>query len=190
MAIEPAINSPRKRAPRKRVVSKVVSKNRLSESSDRVMLETVGTETRTPERRSELSRRAPTTINASKIAQKKRRNQSFVIGAIFLVGIVSSAIVGFVDKGQIDVENTIKARNERIRNNKATAEDTITSSVVVPVQDTSRRADGGLSGRGTGGTASKSTPVSTPTASTSDNIASSSESIGSSTEKMLNEEVE
>lgn len=126
-------------------------------------------------------RKAPTPFSLNK-AIKKKKNQRFVITlAILLVGVGSSAVVGFTDNDTIDVQRTIEERNTRIRNNNANENDTIISNVELPVQDTntSQKADGGLKGRGTGGTPPVVVPppaeVSTSTASSTDETASSSE---------------
>lgn len=112
------------------------------------------------------------------------------------IGIAASAGVGFLDKGQIDVQQTIEARNERIRNNQADERDMLVSQVEIPVQDTTAQGqvDGGLIGRGTGGKAPEPlAEVATTTATSSELMASSTEQMASSTEpvtEMVTPEIE
>jgi hypothetical protein len=86
---------------------------------------------------------------------------------IILSGFVSSAAVGYLDQGAIDVNQTIAARNERIERGELQED-------IISVQNTSREPDGGLIGLGIGG---PETPPPAPatTASTSDDTASSSD---------------
>ncbi|MEY3784320.1 MAG: hypothetical protein RLZZ230_642 [Candidatus Parcubacteria bacterium] len=158
---------PRKRAPRKTVasVADTVVAKAVSEQVD-----------------DDATRKAPTSFGAEQQATKIRRRQLMVVAVVLLTGIGASAAVGFSDKGLIDVQKTIESRNERIRTNTATALDTIVSSVEVPVQDTSadskdKKIDGGLHGRGTGGSVPNTKAESAITASTTEVSASSTEAV-------------
>lgn len=106
-------------------------------------------------------RKAPTPIAATKEATKTSRRQAMVVGALILLGVSASAIVGFTDKGSINVEKTIAERNDRISRGEIQGE-------VVPVQNTPQVANGGMVGLGSAGqenVASSSAPTATSTAS-------------------------
>jgi len=135
----------------------------------------------------EEKRKAPTKIAETKIAALHKRKHVIVACSVLLFGIFASALVGFTDAGQIDVQKTIEARNERIRNNQANNDDLMSGMVEVPVQNTSQRADGGLIGRGVG-SATVTPPVpETDTATSSLDIATSTESMSSTTEPISTE---
>lgn len=123
-------------------------------------------------------RKAPTPISAEGIARKKANRRKMVVAGLILLGIGSSAAVGFTDGGQIDVLKTIEERNQRIRTNTTNESDTFSSNVEVPVQttNTNSKPDGGLKGRGTGGTVPEVAPVATSTATSSEEMASSTDS--------------
>lgn len=95
-------------------------------------------------------RKAPTPIAGVKVAKSRSRKQQFIVMAVLLLGVGASAMVGILDDGQIDVYQTIEDRNERVRNNTASDKDTLNSTIVVPVQDTSSKNSnaGGLVGLG------------------------------------------
>lgn len=168
---------PRKRAKRK-------SKESTEEIAPVRKVSAPKPKVRVPE--SNEIRKAPTQFAEKKIGRTRKRNKYTVIFALLVLGIGSSAAVGFMDEGRIDVQETIEARNERIRNNQMTEADSVITSTVVPVQNTNseRKVDGGLVGLGTGGAAPKPAlvPVATTTASSSDEVASSTNEV--------NEEVE
>lgn len=139
---ETSVRKPRKtavkRAPRK------ITPNRIDEEKvyevERVVDES-------------SNRKAPTSIRREDISRRRRKKQMIVVGGIMFIGIATSAAVGFTDKGQINVNQTIEARNERIRNNTANEKDIESSTVEVPVQNTNAntnpnagKADGGLIG--------------------------------------------
>jgi hypothetical protein len=133
------------------------------------------------------SRKAPTPLAADKEVKIEKRKKLVVTLMIMMIGVGISAAIGFTDSGQIDVKQTIEARNERIRNNQADERDTITSTVEVPVQDTDSvgKVDGGLIGRGTGGrTPEPALDLASTTASSTDGVASSTEAVASSTEEV------
>lgn len=134
-------------------------------------------------------RKAPTLLASNKLVKVKKRKRSLIICFVMLLGLVSSAMVSFFDEGQIDVQKTIKERNERIRNNTANENDVLTSTVEIPVQNTNvnTKPDGGLVGRGIGANNPPSAPepeptVASSTATSSLDIASSSEVQASSTD--------
>ena len=133
------------------------------------------------------SRKAPTSLTVDKEVHSEKRKQLITIMVLLGIGIAASAGVGFLDKGQIDVQQTIEARNERIRNNQADERDMLVSQVEIPVQDTTAQGqiDGGLIGRGTGGKVPEPLPeVATTTATSSELMASSTEQMASSTEQV------
>lgn len=189
---------PRERATRKRAsraaAARTTPEQKLTKNTDTVA------KARSPENKAEKvksrsvegatagNRKAPTSLSAIRRRAQFRRKQFIITGVVLLVGVGASAAVGLTDQGQIDVQETIKARNERIRTNTADERDLINSTVEVPVQDTSavRKADGGLVGRGTGGAVPKPKPklepVSTTTATSSLPTASSTDMTASSTE--------
>ncbi len=137
-------------------------------------------EVRVPD--SSESRKAPTKFSGQKVAKKIKRKRMIVIASVLIIGVGASAAVGLTDSGQIDVQQTIEDRNERIRNNTQDETDTLNSTVEVPVQNTSSKPNGGLRGLGVGSApAPKPEPeseVSTSTASSSDEVASSTEEVG------------
>lgn len=193
-----------KRTPRKRVSGtttrtprKVVSKTvPIKRAPRRVVpknaeLEDVGDNERDEEEILNSNRKAPTLIATGQMVQKKRKKQTIIIGVVLLIGVGLSAIVGYTDKGQIDVQETIEARNERIRTNTTDERDVNTSTVEVPVQNTNTagKADGGLVGRGTGGKKVESIEnVATSTATSSNQTATSTEVVASSTESIKKDE--
>ena len=107
-------------------------------------------------------RKAPTPIAATKAATKSSRRQAAVVGVLILLGVGASAIVGFTDKGPINVEKTIADRNDRISRGEIQGE-------VVPVQNTPQVANGGMVGLGSSGqgTTTVQTPPGTASSSAS-----------------------
>ncbi len=130
--------APKKRAPR-RVVEKKSDKETAYSKAEEV----------------ETNRKAPTVFASEQKASQKRKRRLITVAIMLFVGVGASAAVGLTDRGQINVQQTIEERNERIRSNTATVQDTVASNVELPVQNTpvegGGRADGGLIGRGTGG---------------------------------------
>lgn len=161
-----------KAAPRKRVPRKTVSEREVFEESEEV-------ESSTSERK------APTALASAQAIRQRRKKQTIVIGVLLVVGIIASAIVGYTDKGQIDVQKTIEARNERIRTNTTDSRDVNTSMVEVPVQNTNTTgmADGGFVGYG------ESVETPKPADEVASTTASSTEETVPSTEAEADEEV-
>lgn len=179
---------PRRRAPRRRTTD---PREGREDREPRVSRRTTRREVSAPKPEIDTnavieSRKAPTPLAAEKEGQSQRRKKFVVTMVILLVGIGASAAVGLSDSGQIDVQQTIEARNERIRNNQADERDTMISNVEIPVQDTNSvgKADGGLLGRGTGGhnPAPVVEEVATTTATSTDMTASSTDAVASSTD--------
>ena len=166
--------SPRKRATRNTVATKTSPPAlRKSASQTEAKVET------------KIERKAPTAFAAQRVSKRNHKKQVFLVGVLILLGVGVSAMVGFMDEGVIDVQKTIEDRNERIRTNTADERDIFFSNVEVPVQNTSKKADGGLIGRPTPVTPKPASTTATSTeetASTTDAIASSTESVASSTE--------
>lgn len=131
------------------------------------------------------SRKAPTPIAGMKEGRFQRKKMLMVTLAIILLGVGASAAVGLSDAGRIDVQQTIEARNERIRNNQANEQDMIFSTIEIPVQDTDSagKVDGGLLAVGTGEQTADVVVIETAsTSATSTNVtASSTEVVASST---------
>lgn len=142
---------PKTRVPRKTATSVASRKRAPRRTIDKS--ENVASDE--PFEASTSARKAPTAFASEQKANQKRKRQLITIGVMLFVGLAASAAVGLTDKGRIDVQKTIEERNERIRNNTATVQDTATSNIEVPVQNTTveggGKADGGLIGRGTGG---------------------------------------
>lgn len=166
-------------APRKRAVRKSVQKPEFEERVEREVVE------------EEVERKAPTPLKARKTASRTKRNQFVIVGVIIMLGVGASAVVGYTDRGQIDVNKTIEARNERIRAGGGTPDDVTTE--VIPVQNTNNtgKADGGLRGRGVGSkTITPPVETSTSTATSTDATASSTDAVASSTEAVNEETTE
>ena len=115
--------TPVKRAPRRRAPSKASSS--ANTSPPRVSSE-----------RSE-QRKAPTPIAAQRATKKSAKRQTFVVILLMLLGIGSSAAVGFTDIGKIDVNKIIEDRNKKVESGELQGE-------IVPVQNTNQEPDGGL----------------------------------------------
>ncbi len=171
-----------KRPTRKREVGESVAPRRIISSARRVATPPKKIEPEEPTIMQ--SRKAPTPLAADLVAHTEKKRQFIIVMILLGIGIGASAGVGFLDKGQINVEQTIEARNERIRNNQADERDVLVSQVEVPVQDTALqgKVDGGLVGRGTGGLAPEVEGVASSTATSTDMTASSTETMASSTE--------
>jgi hypothetical protein len=180
---------PEKRPVRRRAISasEAATPRRIVSSARRVAPVSKKIEEKTPVEAvaSTPSRKAPTSLTVDKEVHSEKRKQLITIMVLLGIGIAASAGVGFLDKGQIDVQQTIEARNERIRNNQADERDMLVSQVEIPVQDTTAQGqvDGGLIGRGTGGKAPEPlAEVATTTATSSELMALSTEQMASSTE--------
>jgi hypothetical protein len=124
------------------------------------------------------SRKAPTSFATNKARKNTKRKHQLIFFGLLVLGMGTSAAVGLSDSGQINVEQTIEERNERIRSDQANENDTINSKVELPVQNTevNSKPDGGLKGRGIGSAPVKPAPVAEamPDTSTSTNATSSS----------------
>lgn len=122
-----------KRAPRKRV-ARVVKTPSVVEPS-------------------EVPRRKAPTNFASEIRPKGKSYKTLYISiGILLVGFGAAAMIGYSDKGQINIAGVITERNERVSSGKsAEGEGETTSNTIVPVQNTNNTGlpDGGLVGAGT-----------------------------------------
>ncbi len=161
-----------KRAPRKRVVKSVSETDDSPKPTPRKRVtkkETDDSPKRTTSRRKTVdedapARKAPTPIATQKVPTRKSKKQRYVVIALLVLGIASSAAVGFTDKGSINVEATITERNEQSRAAGREGE-------IVPVNNTDPEPDGGLIGL----MEVSSTPVATPTASSTESVATSTE---------------
>jgi hypothetical protein len=140
------------------------------------------------ESESSQERKAPTSFARRRAGLMRKRRQQLIVAGFILVGVGASAAVGLTDKGEIDIDATIEARNERIRSNTASEEDMLKSNVELPVQNTTKHTSATLRGRGTGATTPKPKPpvvAGTSTASTTDATASSTAQTASSTEEVV-----
>jgi hypothetical protein len=117
--LETPKRTPRKRAPK--AVDVAETSTPIKRARARRVVQDDGEEA--PARRSrkkveppkaEISdRKAPTTIKDEKQKTKSFRKHAIVIGVLLAIGIGSSAVVGFTDKGQIDVVTMIEDRNKK-----------------------------------------------------------------------------
>lgn len=131
-----------RRAPRKRAVRKRAASNETEQRK-------VAVPTPPPEKIETTSeRKAPTNFSATRTSRKQNRRQLIVVAVLLAIGVGASAAVGVTDVGQIDVQQTIESRNERIKSDQATEQDKAEGGIVVPVQNRSKKPDGGLVGLG------------------------------------------
>ena len=119
-------------------------------------------------------RKAPTPIAATKESTKTLRRQTMVFGVLILLGVSASAIVGFTDKGPINVEKTIAERNDRISRGEIQGE-------VVPVQNTPQVPNGGMVGLGTGGSENVASSTAATASTTSPSNASTTSTVQDAT---------
>lgn len=160
----------RARATRETVAKRSVVAERLAKPVAKKTEEAAVVEKKTPLVAS--FRKAPTPLTAERKLRNKRRQQVAIVLVILLLGIGSSAAVGFQDKGVIDVNQTIAARNAKSQASGDGTQETI------PVQNTSKAPNGGLRGLGVGSAPAEPAPVeevATTTASTSAEATDSSE---------------
>lgn len=184
---------PKKRASRKRASSTIMEgdmrapRRRVARKTATPAQEenTQGYRESTPEPR-EIKRKAPTEIKERNTSKDKRRNQLVATLGIFIVGLGMSAIVGFSDHGEIDVNKVVEERNERIRAGGGNAE---TGTEIIPVQNqnTKQEADGGLRPADPSTIELPPAPIATTTASST---ATSTDAVASSTEEAVEEEIE
>ncbi|MCB9812216.1 hypothetical protein H6778_01005 [Candidatus Nomurabacteria bacterium] len=188
---------PRRRAVRKRATRRSTRESTaepVRKQQDEVEQKPVKVKKPAPPPETTEERKAPTSLAGNKAIVRRKRKRLMVVGVLLVVGLGSSAAVGFTDQGQIDVQATIKARNDRIKNNQATEQDLMITQIEVPVQNTNkeRKVDGGLHGLGIQ-TPPKppvevaSTTASSTTASNTDATASSTAAVASSTEAVSEE---
>lgn len=148
--------APRKRASRTRAIRKPTEKKVVAKIPKKEELpDNIIEKKETPA----IARKAPTPISAE-LKEKRAAKKRFIIASlIILVGVGGSAGIGYTDKGGIDVNQTIDARNEKIRQSGS-------NELILPVQNTSQEPDGGLIGRGIGtpkATTTKETETDTTT---------------------------
>jgi hypothetical protein len=124
------------------------------------------------------ARKAPTPIAAKRAVHKSTKRQTFVVVLLMILGVGSSAAVGFFDKGRIDINSIIQERNRKIESGEV-------QGTVVPIQNTNTEPYGGLIP--VNGATETAPPVATSTASTSDATASSTSATSSSTASESND---
>lgn len=171
---------PRRRATKKRVLAsgyddasqKRVAKKVVKKVAPQKMEEP---KEATVSRREEPARvrKSPTQIAARKAKNRSRRNHMLVVFFILLLGVGGSFVVGYTDKGKIDVNQAIEERNERLRNGQLSTD--ARDNIIVPTQNTriNQLPDGGLISSDLGNT---SPPKPEPVATTSSSTASTTES--------------
>lgn len=169
-----------KRAPRKKVVKEVVPEDVAPVPVKRTRKKSVPQEEVVVEQAS--TRKAPTPIAEKKASSKNNRRQIFIVALLLVLGVGSSAAVGFSDKGSINVEETITYRNDQAK----AAGDPIES--MIPVQNTTQEVDGGLIGLGIGSPQTAPESNATTTASSTESVATSAAPVGQS--PLSNEEAE
>jgi len=139
-----------------------------------------------PENKKEDNRKAPTPFSQKKASSIKLRKRNIIIASVMIIGLGSSAAVGLTDSGQINVNQTIEERNERIRNNSANTDDTSSSVVEIPVQNTNNSLpNGGLVGSGAPVPRPPATP---PVDEVASSTATSTELTATSTDNLSNPE--
>lgn len=145
--------APRKRAARQRASRTSVEKVETPKPVKKIEEPVVQTKTE------EKVRKAPTPLSYEAKEKRAKKVRAIVASVILIIGAGSSAVVGYTDKGGIDVNKAIEERNERTKQSGSGGE-------IIPVQNTSQAVDGGLIG-GTSGTP-KETPVAEVVATTTD----------------------
>lgn len=173
-------SSTRRRAPRQRASRSSIRASRETTTRKVVSRRPAPKPVEKVERVAPPERKAPTPIASTKASRMKRRKQLITAFVVLVIGIGISAVVGFTDKGQIDVQKTIQERNERIRTNTTDERDANTQLIEVPVQNTNIKPKEGLVGAGKAkAPAPAPVPVvtSSTTASTTDTVASTTEDI-------------
>jgi hypothetical protein len=190
--------TPRKRAVRKRATRQsvaastapeVVSEKAVRPTKSRRRVPAAEPAARVSAEPTLQERKSPTPLASSRASVKQRKKQLLTVGVVLLVGIGASVTVGLTDSGQIDIQETIKARNERLRNNVPTENDVLTSTVAVPVQNKNAgKVDGGLVGLGNIAppTPKPSVPATT-TATSTEGTATSTAAVSTSTKAVTTE---
>jgi hypothetical protein len=151
-----------KRAPAKRARSTSVEE---APKPKRAPRKKVVTTTSSPT----ISRKAPTPLAEKKIKKQTTKKHIGIVATLLILGIGGSALVGFSDKGQIDVGKTIADRNAQAIGDNPNA-------IMIPVQSTTQEPDGGLIGLGIGDAQQNQATTTNPQTATSS--ASSSEPVG------------
>lgn len=116
-----------------------------------------------------VSRKAPTPLAQTRTKKQATRNQIIVVVILLILGIGGSAIVGFSDKGQIDVGKAIADRNAQAIGDNPNA-------ILIPVQSTTQEPDGGLIGLGIGD--AQQNQATTTNQGTASSTASSTQPVG------------
>lgn len=165
--------SPRKRAVRKSTKGEGAAVSRVKKAPEPVVENIV---------KEESPRKAPTPLAAERTTSKRKRNQLLIVLVLLIVGVGSSAAIGYSDKGVINVNEVISEKNKKAK------ESGDTTAVTIPVQNTSNDVpNGGFVGLGTPKPPAQSEEVASTTASTTDATASSTDETASSTEATLEE---
>jgi|GEM_PF-979770 len=114
------VSKPRAKAPAKKPATKRVVKAPAKKPAEKTEAALEVEEPTKVVKRTKTSsaRKAPTSFADEEAAAKGKRKQQIIVGSLVLVGIIASAVVGFSDTeaGQINVAQTIQARNERMAN--------------------------------------------------------------------------
>lgn len=175
---------PKKRAPKKRASStarkRTTRKAPAKKETDSQETKASSTETLRQSESNQSVRKAPTSIASQNNKSKTKRNQIMFVAVLLVVGIGGSAAVGFTDKGQINVNQAIEERNERLRNGQLSEKDS--QRIIVPVQNSeaNKLPDGGLVGFGVG--AEPPAPKPEPATTTASSTATSTDETATSTD--------
>jgi hypothetical protein len=178
-AVSAVEKPPRKRAPRKKVekdISQSVPLESTVTTPAEELIQPLVTE-----------RKAPTNIGLDYIQKQTRKKQTLIIATILFLGLVSSAGVGLTDEGQINIQQTIEERNEKILTDSGEAPTEGMNQVAVPVQNTTGHTGATLKGKGSSGNKvpaeSETTSTTTePSTETADQSVGNTEIVATTTE--------
>jgi hypothetical protein len=163
----------------KRTTKKVTEEAPVTRKKAEPVVEAPAVETETAHSTAS-TRKAPTPLAGQRSQKKRKQRRIFIVGVVLAIGVLSSAGIGYTDPGEIDINATIEARNERLRTNTASQNDTEFSRVNVPVQNrgNATEPDGGLRGLGSApaqpAPPPPATSTATSTATTTDNQSATS----------------
>lgn len=129
---------------RKRAARKRATRTRTAKKEDTAPKQKIEQDSAPIEQVSESAapkRKAPTTIAADQSMQRAVRIRAIVVAVLIVVGVGSSAIVGYTDQGTIDVNQVINERNDVIRSSGS-------EEALIPQQNVNPLPDGGLMSSG------------------------------------------
>ncbi len=166
-----------KRAPR-RTVAKRASRTAVKREAEVVESEAVVS----------VRRKAPTrplevedSIKPLRQSQKPEKS-IYISGALFGIGLLAAALIGYSDAGQINPATVIAERNARLSAGVADADGGVTTQVI-PVQNTSTEKNGGL----IRSTEPQNQPLQETSSDSATTTATSTTEVASSTEEVVSE---